>query len=425
MTKLNLQWKTSECNKNSILFYYFPASTKKRIDEFKQRLSETEFHKCYINIEIEPIDKVVCIKTKTFFDKQKELSDNIYPINAKNIIGVTGTNGKTTTVDIMRQLLVLKNKEVLSIGTLGVWKNDKKVEDFSLTTPNYIDIRKSLYRYKTEFALFEVSSHALMQERFNGLKFDSSAWTSFSQDHLDFHGTMSEYFEAKLKILDITKKNCFISKEDMGLFDAVKNEKLKFIEPIENVNHNYFSISYNKKNLSLATSVLNDFNVGISKDDYHSLKETPGRFNIIKKGETTVIIDFAHTPDALLNIGRELKKTYPSVITVMGCGGDRDREKRSLMAKACEEFSEKVFVTSDNPRTENPLQIIDDIVLGFKSKNYECVEDRALAIKKAIEENHGKIILVAGKGHEKYIDQAGQKRYYSDEDEVKKVLNAL
>ena len=204
-------------------------------------------------------------------------------------------------------------------------------------------------------------------------------------------------------------------------------EKITKVKLLTNNLSEYFSLSYNRKNLSLAVALLESLNVKLKPSLFDKLRSTPGRFNLIKNGEQLIVIDFAHTPDALINIGNELTSTYKNkkIITVMGCGGDRDPLKRPLMASAVEKFSDFTYITSDNPRFEDPYSIIKDIEKGMINTNFESIVDRSCAVQKAIRNHSNSIILITGKGHENYIDQNGTKTYYSDEEEVKKVLNDL
>ncbi len=422
----DLQWKTSNCTKNSILFYYFPEKTQKRVDDFLKRLNETEFQTCYVNIELDR-DRVICLTTQKWMEKRESLCNEVYPSKAKKLIGVTGTNGKTTTVDIIRQLLDGKDKKVMTVGTLGVFYNKNKVDDFGLTTPDYIDLRKSLNRYESDYAVVEVSSHALSQNRFSKMVFDRTIWTSFSQDHLDYHGSMENYFKAKEKIVNLTKEKLYISESDPEIYKRITSKKVKIIKTKSLKTSSYFSISYNNKNLSLALGLLEDEGLEITPTDLVELNQTPGRFNLYEQEERKVVIDFAHTPDALLNVGSEIRKTFPhkKIITIFGCGGDRDRKKRPLMGKAACIFSDLVVITSDNPRSENALNIIEDIYIGCDSSKTTKEIERKIAIRKTMTSYSDAVFLIAGKGHENYIEIKGERLPYSDEEEVKRVLDDL
>jgi UDP-N-acetylmuramoyl-L-alanyl-D-glutamate--2,6-diaminopimelate ligase len=238
---------------------------------------------------------------------------------------------------------------------------------------------------------------------------------------------MEEYFKAKEKIINLTKNNIYICDTDELIYEKLTSKKVKIICSEKLETSNYFKITYNNKNLNLAMSLLKDEVYEFSKNELNKLIQTPGRFNIIEKNKRMIIIDFAHTPEALLNVGSELKKIYPNnkIITIFGCGGDRDRKKRPLMGEASCIFSDLVIVTSDNPRTENPQQIIEDVLIGCDKKKTTYVVDRKKAIEKTLIENDNAVFLIAGKGHEKYIEVNGERSYYSDEEEVKRILDDL
>jgi UDP-N-acetylmuramoyl-L-alanyl-D-glutamate--2,6-diaminopimelate ligase len=427
----SIDWKTEESNENSILFYKFNSENINALELFEKRIKDSKFKYCIVNSKKINIQNVIPIESEDWSELQKQFCDKIYPIdlNTKKIVGITGTNGKTTTTDIIRQILVNEKKSVLTIGTLGVWKNEENISNFGLTSPSYIDLRKIIFQNNdVQNIICEVSSHALDQNRYYGIKFDAAVWTSFSQDHLDYHKTMDDYFNSKAKIITKLKKDSklFISKLDIEILSKLKNIEVEKVENNIKINNEYFKVPYNLKNLSLAEKVIVSLGINITQS-FETLKPTPGRYNILsnKNPGGKVIIDFAHTPDAIENIARVLKITYPEMklVIVFGCGGDRDKIKRPLMAKAASLFADYVYVTTDNPRFESPSEIIKDIIQGTNNKNFEIIEDRAIAIKTAINKFPNEIILIAGKGHENYIDQNGSKRYYSDEAEVLKGIS--
>ncbi len=391
------------------------------LEVFQERVKGAKYKWLFVNTNKELGDRNCSSCGGPFYEARALFADKIYPINDKKILAVTGTNGKTTTVEFVRQLLVNKNIGVLTIGTLGVYLNEKKQNDFSLTSPDYIDLRKALYHYRGgyEVCALEASSHAIEQKRLYGLGFASLGWTSFSQDHLDYHKTMDAYFEAKLKLAGKDKK--FVTSpraSDLNkrLGDrAQQSEKVELQDPPD-----FLKGAFNKINLEVALGCLKEAGVQIEKEELNVLAPPPGRFNIIEIKGRTFVIDFAHTPDALLNIGAELKKSYPKreLVTVFGCGGDRDRAKRKLMGEAASDFSDAVVVTSDNPRTEGPQQIMNDVLEGV-SAPYQAIVDRAEAIRYSFDKYKSAVILVAGKGHEPYIDINGEKRPYSDEETIR------
>jgi UDP-N-acetylmuramoyl-L-alanyl-D-glutamate--2,6-diaminopimelate ligase len=432
--KLNFQdiqsidWKTQDASEVSILFYKINENDIDAVEKFEQRIKNVKYKYCVINSKAISGPKYINIQNNEWNDLQKECCDVLYPIqlSEKKTIAITGTNGKTTTTDIIRQILVNEKQSVLTIGTLGVWKNNEHVSDFGLTSPSYIDLRKTLYAHRdVDTYVCEVSSHALDQERFYGISFDAAAWTSFSQDHLDYHRTMDQYFACKVRILKKLKSNSklFVSYLDENILKKINLDSVALVNNDIEIENPYFKIPYNLKNLSLARKILISLGFDI-KNEFEGLRPTPGRFNILNNKEASgkVVIDFAHTPDAIKNICAELKSIYPGqkLIVVFGCGGDRDKTKRPLMAKAASEFADYIYVTSDNPRFEDPLEIINDTAKGILICEFELIEDRASAIKASMNKYPNEIILIAGKGHENYIDQNGTKTFYSDEEEVVK-----
>jgi UDP-N-acetylmuramoyl-L-alanyl-D-glutamate--2,6-diaminopimelate ligase len=431
--KLNFQnidavaWKTEDSNQRSILFYKINDMDPSAMLNFEKRIENSKYKYCLVNSSEVKIPDVICVSDVDWKELQKQCCDEIYPINlkSKKIIGITGTNGKTTTTDIIRQILVNERINVLTIGTLGVWKNDKNISDFGLTSPSYIDLRKILFQNKeVDNIVCEMSSHALDQDRYYSINLDAAIWTSFSQDHLDYHKSMEDYFNSKSKILLKLKESSelLVSNLDKDILKKLNSSLAKEVESNIKISNEYFKIPYNLKNLCLAVRAINNLGISI-KTSLENLSPTPGRYNIYNnKEDGKVIVDFAHTPDAIENISKQLKETYndKKLIIIYGCGGDRDKSKRPLMGKAAAMYADYIYVTSDNPRFENPLSIINDSVAGIDKEIYEVIEDRAIAIKTAIENFPREIILIAGKGHEEYIDQDGSKRYFSDKEEVLK-----
>lgn len=422
----SIEWKTQNSKNNSILFYKINDS-EEAVETFLKRIQKTSYMYCVVNKNIETTSKnIIVVKESEYVTLQKEICDQLIPYKKTfKSVCVTGTNGKTTTVDLLRQIVILSNKNILTIGTLGVWLNKTKVSDFGLTSPSYIDFRKILHRYGKDISVLavEVSSHALQQKRFFEFEFDYGAWTSFSQDHLDYHKTMEEYFKVKSKIFDITKNTISVILKEKFI-EKIGSNKLKILDLKEFKKNSFLQVSYNKKNMTIALDLALSCGIDVNDLNLEDIVPPPGRFNIIDYKNGYIVIDFAHTPDALKNICLEIKKSFPTydLITIFGCGGDRDKTKRPLMGKVAIELSDYVYVTSDNPRFENPEKIIDDIIIDLNNNKYEIVVQREQAIKKSLLRMDNEIILITGKGHEKYIDQNGKKRPYSDEEVVRKVI---
>lgn len=378
-----------------------------------------------------------------------------YPQDKISIVGVTGTNGKTTITYLLEQILGEKN--VARIGTVE-YKIGEEIIEAPNTTPESLDIIKickKIVEKGIKYLVMEVSSHALKLGRVNMLKFDVGIFSNLTPEHLDFHKNMEEYFFAKKELFHKVKKvvgksNCVINLDDeygkryysefKGISYGIENGELKgeFIEK------NLIKISYKHENRfyenELKLKLLGKYNLynilgaiggalslGFSWDEIikkvPELKGAPGRFEIVDcKQNFTAIVDYAHSSDALENLLKAVKELeFSKIITVFGCGGDRDRTKRVPMTEIALKFSDLVIVTSDNPRTENPQSIIDEMIAGIdmeKNRKKLFIEvDREEAIKKAVELcKDGEIIVVAGKGHETY-QIIGRKKYHFDDRE--------
>ncbi len=425
---LEVDWKTQDSHFNSILFYNLSNDPQKRIAA-KKILEGTKYHTLILKSDTDlNLKNAIALNQDDFIETQERILDLIYPMSEKIILGVTGTNGKTTTVDLIRQIILQSKKKIITVGTLGVYLNEKRVENFNLTTPNYIDLRKVLYKYRDSYDFFamELSSHALDQKRIGMLKFNQIGWTNLTQDHLDYHKSMNAYFEAKMNVFKILKEegHVYLPYSQKELRKKITTYDVNWHKNKIKTTNPFLQVSYNLDNLELAMNMLSNY-IDLKMLDYDNIKAPPGRFNIVEYKNNYIIIDFAHTPDAIESISKELRKSFPdkSLKVLFGCGGDRDKTKRPMMAKAAEKYSEFVYITSDNPRFENPEDIIEDSIQGLQSNNFTKITDRALAIKTAINELNNNVLLIAGKGHENYIDEKGIKRFYSDMDTVKEYIN--
>lgn len=426
----DIQWKVQDSSPADALFYRLPDQRPETLELMRKRLSSSKHGLVFINSsKIEGVDKAVFLgeEEDAFLKARSALANFLYPVPAKKYVAITGTNGKTTTVDIIRQLLLsTESARVISIGTLGVYLNRDKIEDFSLTSPDYIDLRKILFKYADRFDIcaLEASSHAIDQKRLGDIVFNAIGWTSFSQDHLDYHKTMENYFEAKRALFKKSKSAFIVSSKAVNLRKALGGEAVPAPEApaLEN---DFFKSSFNQINLEVALGCLEVLGMKFSKDKLEALRPPPGRFNVIKKGNRYFVIDFAHTPDALKNICSELKRAFPDkkLVCVFGCGGNRDPKKRAPMGEAVAFFADHVVVTNDNPRFERPEDIIKDILLGLKGTSHEVVIDREKAIEAAVKKFESSVVLIAGKGHEPYLEVQGEKRPYSDKAALEKVLD--
>lgn len=378
------------------------------------------------------------------------IASNFYghPQNKLKIIGVTGTNGKTTSTYLIENLIGRCSR----IGTVEYKIGDEIIEAPN-TTPESLDLVKMMKKtvdLGIEYFIMEVSSHALEMGRVEMLNFDAAIFTNLSQDHLDYHKDMETYFQAKRKLFLKLKKpqngsyniddihGKLLFEEFGGISYSIKDGILKG-ELLENKLHSTIvSLEYKGEKRVEEIKVLGLFNLynvmGVMGalinlgftftelcDKLEKLKGVPGRFQGVEAGqEFMVVVDYAHTPDALTNILKslvEIKKNR--IITIFGAGGDRDKTKRPLMAAEASKFSDIVIATSDNPRTENPKDILDDVVKGFEGFDvkFESFIEREEAIKRGIELcQKDDILLIAGKGHETYQIIGKEKIHFDDKE---------
>lgn len=391
-----------------------------------------------------------------------ELSKGFYknPTDKLKLIGITGTNGKTTSTFILKNILQSAGYKTGLVGTITNYIGDVKV-DSKLTTPESNDLNSMFYdmiQAGCSYAIIEVSSHSLILNRVYGLDFSAAIFSNITSDHLDFHRSFEEYLKAKKILFDGLSQNSFaiINSDDANSHEIVKGCNAKIVTygvsddsdyQIKNINYDLngtnFIITQNKVDFKIHTSLIGTFNAYNAASAFaaaQSLKidtnkiiegiksapQVPGRFEVIGTGKKKVIVDYSHTADSLekaLLAVREIVKHKNQVVTVFGCGGDRDKTKRPIMGKIASELSDKVFVTSDNPRTENPFEIINDINFGIEKNNYEVEANREEAIAKAIRtSNDDAVILIAGKGHEDYQEINGVRNHFSDKEIAIKYL---
>lgn len=436
----NITTNLQNANVNDLVFYKINAKDENTIRNFKKRMESSSAGLLILNHGAEFVKDKDCIFVDGdhFLKIQKILLDEIFPNkNKMKIAGVTGTNGKTTTVNLAMQISARTGHPAISIGTIGVQDvNGPLIEDIESTTPSYVELRKLIHRFQDlyEACFMEVSSHALAQDRIFDIKLEAAAWTSFSQDHLDYHRTMEEYFRSKLLIeKKYLKENraLIIPALEKDLYEIIlktaPDTKVKIAKTLEERGFGktleerplFYHSSYNQSNAEIAMQLNEDlFGSDILKNiKLKDIKTPHGRFSVIElDNDNMAIIDYAHTPDALTNIGSAIKNAFPqhSLTVVFGCGGNRDKTKRPMMGKAVSDFANKIIVTSDNPRDEAPEDIIIDILAGIKG-SYEAVVDRKKAIIAALESiEKNEIVLIAGKGHEEYQEIKGVKHPFSD-----------
>jgi len=388
------------------------------------------------------------------------------PADELAIAGITGTNGKTTIAFLIHHLA---NQALMRCGLMGtvVYDLGGQLQPATHTTPESLEIHEHLREMRNHGCralAMEVSSHALHQHRVHGLKFAAAVFTNLTQDHLDYHGTFENYFDAKAMLFEAvaaqSNGQMIINADDLwGRKLALRFEStgrtckygLSVGCDFRAANIRYdltgtsFELEAKGRQYLVRTPLIGDFNVyntlaALAAADALKLNfreavnhmklapQVPGRLERVSEDTNKfhVFVDYAHTPDALVNVLKTLRVLRPNrIITVFGCGGDRDRVKRPLMARAAEQGSDICILTSDNPRMEDPKQIIADARKGFTGKNFGEIEDRAQAIRTAISNaSPGDIVLVAGKGHEDYQDIKGVKHPFDDRKVAKVAINS-
>ena len=393
-----------------------------------------------------PVDTVIVNNTREYLNKY--LYDNYYnDIKDLKIIGVTGTNGKTTTCYLLYQALNMLNIKCAYIGTLGFY-NLEYQNTLNNTTPDILDIYEMLLYCKKndyKYVAMEVSSQGLFYDRLNGILFDYAVFTNLTIDHLDFHKTMDNYAKEKQKLFKKLKSNGIkivnnddeyrdyfkdnntitygFSNSDYTINDY-KSDLDKTVFKINNIDYITNLIGkHNVYNISIVIIILNILKVDNNKiiEIVSKLKNAIGRMDTIKYRDNLIIIDYAHTPDAVEKIIKSVTYLGNNLITIIGCGGNRDKTKRPIMGEIATKLSDYVIFTSDNPRNENPLDIINDIVQNIDTFNYEIEENREKAIKKGIQKlKKNDILLLLGKGHEDYQIINGHKYHFSDMEVVLK-----
>jgi UDP-N-acetylmuramoyl-L-alanyl-D-glutamate--2,6-diaminopimelate ligase len=423
----DVHWKTQDSTLSSLLFYKI---TDEKV--FADRITNAQFAHLIVNRAHPDLpENSTIIPEDKWPEIQRLCLDDLYPLPPIKLIALTGTNGKTTTTDLVLQIGELMGKKGISVGTLGVRENHKTILDFGLTSPSLIDLRKFIFTYgkDKDFCVLEASSHALAQGRLQGLKFEAAGWLSFSQDHLDYHQTMELYFESKFLILNHLSPGAllYVPAEQKKLFDdlAIRSTLVRKATEINEALPVFFQARFNQNNLEVAVSVLeHTFKTKVPKC-WDKILPPDGRFYIRPYGPNYIVVDFAHTPDALENICKGIRSAFPNhtLKVLFGCGGDRDRTKRPKMAEAASAYAQKLYLTSDNPRSEDPALIIEDIAKGVMIKDVVKIVERPEAVRRAFSElTDNEVLLLAGKGHEDYILIKGVKHPYSDIQEVEKFI---
>lgn len=437
---------------------------------------ETDGHN-YINKALENGAKIIVVQDDVKIDNSEVtivktedtrralalMGSNYYgnPSEKMKIIGVTGTNGKTTTAFMIKDILESSGKKVGLIGTIANYIGNEKLHT-ERTTPESLELQElfaEMIDKGVEYCVMEVSSHSLALDRVYGVNFDIGIFTNLTRDHLDFHKTFENYYEAKFKLFE----KCSI--RIVNIDDNYGKQVIKDLEELKAENIYSFSVKEESDFRAFDEEMGNKdikFKINLVKPEQFTLG-IPGEYNIynalgaigacyklgisiehIREGIEKVvvpgrcervareynlpydiIIDYAHTPDGLENILKTTKEfTEGRLISVFGCGGDRDKVKRPEMGKIGVNISDIAIITSDNPRTEDPMEIIKDIKAGLDKDNYIVIENRKEAIKKSIDiAQKGDVIVIAGKGHETYQILKNETIHFDEREIVKEILD--
>ncbi|HIS82120.1 TPA: UDP-N-acetylmuramoyl-L-alanyl-D-glutamate--2,6-diaminopimelate ligase, partial [Candidatus Scatenecus faecavium] len=418
-------------------------------------------------VEAGKIPQIVVSSTR---HKIADIADRFYssPSKGINLIGITGTNGKTTVTHLIQKILEENGEKCALIGTLGYkLSSNGEYRDAKHTTPQAPELQATLRMIKDvekiDNVVMEVSSHALEQNRVGGCQFNGAVLTNLTQDHLDYHITMENYFEAKAllfrglsegdfavinaddsysqKFLDVVpegvkkftygvKKNAEVMAKDINFslngaeFTLCLNGEKEYSV---NLHMNGMFSVYNVL-AAVTASIAMGIDIKTALKALENVKGVAGRFEVVAK-KPLVIVDYAHTPDGLENVLKSAREITPKdgkLICLFGCGGDRDATKRPKMGAIAENLADKIVITSDNPRSEDPQQIITDIIAGLKNVNTETVTvepDRghAISLLKTIAGNND-VVVIAGKGHENYQILKDRTIHFDDREEARKVF---
>ncbi|MCU4417853.1 UDP-N-acetylmuramoyl-L-alanyl-D-glutamate--2,6-diaminopimelate ligase [Acinetobacter bereziniae] len=410
---------------------------------------------------------LVCPQVRRLMGQwQKQYLQATTPVQAVRVLAVTGTNGKTTISRLVAELLTLQNKKCAVMGTTGNGVLPH-LEASSHTTLDALHLQNLMHDFAlqgAEFASIEASSHGLEQGRLNGCDIEIAAYSNLSRDHLDYHGTLEAYAEAKSLLFKWSSLKVAVINIDDAHADLMMNAassnlshpKVLTYSTSKAADYQVFGIKYSldgavfhlktaKGEFTVHSPLLGHFNIenlvaslivaeqaGFDLkqliEQVPKLKGAPGRMQVIRDQDRLFVVDYAHTPDALTQVLKTLKRHVENQLwAVFGCGGDRDRGKRPLMTKAALEQATPVVMTSDNPRTENPEQIFADMKqdIDFSQHEVHEIRDRREAIKYAVKHAQaGDIVVIAGKGHENYQEIDGVRHWFDDVVEVQSAIDA-
>lgn len=397
------------------------------------------------------VNTIIVDDTREYLENYLKLNYNKY-IEKMKIVGITGTNGKTTIAYLINQALNLNNIKSAYLGTVGFYMNDY-IEETNNSTPDICDLYEYLmkaYENNIEYFIMEVSSHALALRRVETITFDTCIFTNLTQDHLDFHGTMENYMKAKQKLFFKLKENglAIVNKDDKysknfilsfnnNILYSIKDIKEYKIEKDSmtfelNINNKYYNFKtnligkFNLYNLNAVIKFLSYINVDINRiiNTIENLIPPKGRVDIINFNTNKIIIDYAHTPDAIekiIDVANDLK--YKNLYIVFGCTGCRDKSKRPIMGRIVSENATRFIITNDDVYTENPIDIVKDIEKGIKYNNYSVILNRYEAIKEGISYlKRNDILMILGKGHENVMKLNNKRIHFNDKECVLEII---
>ncbi len=427
-------------------------------------IAESVYQKDYDGVEnIIFVDKIRKVMA--------EISSSYYrnPSKEVKVIGITGTNGKTTISYIIKSILEGAGFKCGLLGTISYITGETKAETARLTTPDSIELNKMLAEMvdnKIDYCIMEVSSIALTNYRVHNIEFDTAIFTNLTSEHMDLHINMDNYFEAKKMLFDNLKNGDLAISNSDDIYGIKILNNCSGLKKLYSINGNSdlqahdinikldglkFSIKHDDKNYNVESTLTGRFNIynllaailfGLEKKisietilyTVKTFQAAKGRFNrtMLPNG-ACAIVDYSHTSDSLKNAIeaaveiRNIGFSKGRVITIFGCGGDRDKTKRSVMGEIAADLSDVVIITSDNPRTEDPEDIVKDILVGIKGKSNYLVEiNREKAIKKGLSiSRKGDIILVCGKGHETYQEINGVKSHFDDQEIITNNIDSV
>lgn len=382
------------------------------------------------------------------------------PSKKMKLIGITGTNGKTTSAFMLKGILEEAGYKVGLIGTIANYIGDEELHA-ERTTPESLELQElfnEMVEKRVDYCVMEVSSHSLELSRVYGIEFEEAIFTNLTQDHLDFHKTFENYFLAKAKLFNMSKSSIINIDDEYGkrlvnlasgkvtTYSLINESDLKGEDINLKSTGIQFTLEMNKEKYAVEGAIPGRYNVanalgciGVALNEGIDIKiiisalkkvMVPGRCENVTLGRNLgfeVIRDYSHTPDSLKNILENLRElTTGKLICVFGCGGDRDKTKRPIMGDIGTSLSDLAIITSDNPRSEDPEEILKDIVAGVKTNNYKLIENRKQAIKEALlMADQGDIIVIAGKGHETYQILKDKTIHFDEKEVVAELIEEL